>query len=328
MKSESKGGTIRIERQGAPSVLQYSIENINMPGANQVLVKQEAIALNYVDILFRNGSFLISSFPATIGVEAAGTIEAIGTGISNFKIGDRVGYYFSLGAYTQYRIIDVNSLISIPEDISFDQAASLMAKGLTARMLVKQAYSVKPGDTILVHAAAGGVGSLVSKWAKSLGALVIGTVGSAAKKEYALAHGIDHVIALDTEDLAKTIKAITGGKKIQALFDGVGKATFEQSVPLIAEGGYAVLFGASSGSPSIGNAALKENKIHLIQPVLGNYLPDSRAVAQASKDLFDAVRSGILGTITPSIYALSDAAKAHQDLESSKTKGSIIFHIN
>lgn len=328
MKTKMLNGTVRIAQQGAPAVLQYYNEEISKPASQQVLVKQEAIGVNFVDVLFRNGRFPMHQLPAVIGVEASGIIQAIGDDVANFSIGDRVGYFFSLGAYTEYRLIDAGSLIRLPDDISFDQASSLMAKGMTARMLIKDVYPVKAGDIILVHAAAGGVGSLVSKWAKKLGATVIGTVGSSAKKEYALAHGIDHVITLDSEDLVASVNSFTSGKKIQAVFDGVGQATFGQSIDLIEEGGYAVLFGFASGSPKLDNIAFKERKINLVQPSLGSYLFGTNAAQKSADEVFKALKDGILGEVSPTIYPLQEAAKAHADLESGKTKGSVIFHTN
>lgn len=328
MKTSKLSGVVRIERQGAPSVLQYHNEEIDKPSSHQVLLKQEAVGLNFVDILFRRGTFPLNHFPATIGVEGAGTIEAIGSNVTNFSIGDRVGYFFSLGAYSQYRLIDTNHLIKLPDDITFDQAAALMAKGMTARMLIKQAYPVKAGDIILVHAAAGGVGSLISRWAKALGATVIGTVGSINKKEYALAHGIDYVVALDSEDLVESVKSFTSGKKVQAVFDGVGQATFASSVDLIDEGGSAILFGFASGSPRLDTIAFKERNIKFLQPSLGSYLPDYAAMQQSANEVFEAFKKGVFGKMSPTIYSLEEVGKAHEDLESGKTKGSIIFHIN
>jgi len=327
METKNQSGMIQMKKQGAPSVLEYVKEQINEPSRNQVLLQQKAIALNFVDVLFRNGSFPVSNFPATIGVEAAGVIESVGENVSGLREGDRVGYFFSLGAYAERRLIDASELIKLPEDVSFDQAASIMAKGLTARMLVKQAYAVKQGDIILVHAAAGGVGSLVSRWAKALGATVIGTVGSNVKKAYALNNGIDHVIALDTDDLRESVRKFTRGNGVDAVFDGVGKATFNSSVDVIKNGGAYILFGSSSGTPDIDSEILDNKEIRLVRPALGSYLADKASVTIASEDMFDALRSGILGDIKPTIYSLADAAKAHQDLESGSTKGSIIFHI-
>jgi NADPH2:quinone reductase len=326
MQTQQPTGIIKIKRQGPPSVLEYRKETVAEPSNEEVLILQKAIAVNFVDVLFRNGSFPVNSLPATIGVEAAGIVTAVGDSSNNFAIGDRVAYYFSLGAYAERRVISARDLIKIPDDVSFDQAASILAKGLTARMLVKQAYAVQQGDIVLVHAAAGGVGSLVSKWVKALGATVIGTVGNTAKKSLALGSGIDHVIALDTEDLTEAVRAITGNQGVHAVFDGVGKATFGTSTHLVQNGGTMVLYGSASGAPQIDSAYLSSRQIKLIQPALGQYLPDRESIDIATNELFEALRTGVLGAITPTVYALADVAKAHQDLETSKTSGSIILH--
>jgi len=327
MKTDNQTGAILIDRQGAPSVLNYTTVSVNNPKGNEVLIEQEAIALNFVDVLFRNGSFPLSAFPATIGVEAAGVVKAIGEKVTTFKIGDRVAYFFSLGAYAQRRLISANDLVSLPDDVSFDQAAAILAKGLTARMLTRQAYTVKSGDVVLVHAAAGGVGSLVSRWAKALGATVIGTVGHASKKGIAVRHGLDHVVALDTEDLENIVQSVTHGQGVDAVYDGVGKATFSRSVMLTKHGGSITLFGTASGEPEISVSEIEARQIKLTRPALGNYLRNRDSIELAANDLFEALRNGVFGEINPSIYPLSQAAKAHQDLESGQTTGSVIFHV-
>jgi NADPH2:quinone reductase len=326
MKTQTDSGVLVIKKQGPPSVLQYVKQNIAHPENKEVLIRHEAIALNFVDVLFRNGSFPLGHLPATIGVEAAGIVEAVGSEVRNFVKGDRVAYYFSLGAYAEWRLINEEELIKLPDDITFDEAASSLAKGLTARMLVKQAYPVQPGDVVLVHAAAGGVGSLVSKWAKALGAIVIATVGSSAKKAIALNHGVDLAIALDSEDMGNAVRSFTNNKGVQAVFDGVGKATYSQSAQLVKEGGTIILYGAASGNPSIDHALLAAKKIKLLQPSLGQYLPDKQSVTIATNELFHAIRNGVLGKFTPTVYLLPEASKAHEDLESGRTTGSIIFH--
>lgn len=327
MKTDNQTGAILIDRQGAPSVLNYTTVSVNEPIGNDVLIEQEAVALNFVDVLFRNGSFPLSAFPATIGVEAAGVVKAIGDKVTTFKIGDRVAYFFSLGSYAQRRLISANDLVRLPDDVSFDQAAAILAKGLTARMLTRQAYTVKSGDVMLVHAAAGGVGSLVSRWAKAIGATVIGTVGHASKKEIAMRHGINHVVALDTDDLESVVQSVTHGQGVDAVYDGVGKATFGRSIALTKQGGSIILYGTASGEPEINRIELEAREIKLVRPALGSYLPNRDSVALAATEVFEALRKGVLGEIRPTIYPLSQAAKAHQDLESGQTTGSVIFHV-
>jgi NADPH2:quinone reductase len=326
MKNTDKYGLVRIKKQGPPSVLEYTSDIVGNPKANEVVISQKAIALNFVDVLFRNGSFPINSLPATIGVEAAGVVEAVGNEVKNWVIGDRVGYYFSLGAYAEKRIINENELIRLPDDVTFDQAASLMAKGLTARMLVKEAYPVKPGDIVLVHAAAGGVGSLVSSWAKSLGATVIGTVGNESKKAKVQSQGIDLVVALDSDDLTDQINLITKGMGVQVVYDGVGKATFNKSAEWVKQGGHIVLYGSASGNPQINSGYLDSKEIKLVSPSLGQYLPDRQSIETATTELFQAFRTGVFGNMKPTIYPLSLVSQAHQDLEAVRTTGSIIFH--
>jgi NADPH2:quinone reductase len=326
MNDTDKYGLVQIKKQGSPSVLEYSTGTVGTPEANEVLISQKAIALNFVDVLFRNGSFPLSHLPATLGVEAAGIVEAVGKEVKNWVIGDRVGYYFSLGAYAEKRLIHEDELVRLPEDITFDQAASLMAKGLTARMLVKEAYPVRSGEIVLVHAAAGGVGSLVSSWAKSLGAMVIGTVGNESKKAKVQRQGIDLVVALDSDDLTEQINVFTKGKGVEVVFDGVGKATFEKSAEWVTQSGSIVLYGSASGEPEIDAAYLASKEIKLLRPSLGRYLPDRKHIDTAAAELFEAFRRGALGEINPTIYPLTEAGRAHQDLEASQTTGSIIFH--
>ena len=326
MKAIEQSGVVLLKKQGPPSVLEYTKETISNPGKKEVLIRQEAIALNFVDVLFRNGSFPLNDLPATIGVEAAGVVEATGSEVSRFIKGDRVGYFFSLGAYAERRLIREDQLIKLPDEVSFDEAASLLAKGLTARMLVKQAYPVQPGDVVLVHAAAGGVGSLVSRWAKALGATVIATVGNSSKKAIAMDHGVDLVVALDSEDLGEVVTSFTNNQGVKAVYDGVGKATYSKSASLVKEGGTIVLYGTASGAPSIDPAFLAAKKINLIRPALGQYLQDGQSVAVATRELFDALRKNVLGNVKPTIYPLTKASKAHDDLESGRTTGSIIFH--
>lgn len=327
MKTDHSSGAIIIDRQGAPSVLKYAGIIVGEPKSSEVLLQHEAVALNFVDVMFRNGTFPLRSFPATIGVEAAGVVQAVGDAVTGFKVGDRVAYFFSLGAYAEQRLISANDLIKLPDDISFDQAAAILAKGLTARMLIREAYPLKSGDVILVHAAAGGVGSLVSRWAKALGATVIGTVGNAAKKEVAMRHGIDHVVALDSDDLEKVVRSVTHGEGVDAVYDGVGKATFGRSLALTKSGASIILYGTASGEPEISSAQLERRAIKLVRPALGNYLPNRETVEQAAAEVFEALRAGIFGDIKPTVYPLAQAAQAHQDLESGQTTGSIIFHV-
>jgi len=326
MNKNNESGVVRIRRQGPPAVLEFMTEIVGQPAGHQVLIRQESIGLNYVDTMFRSGIFPLHVLPATIGVEAAGVVEAIGQQVQGFKVGDHVAYHLSLGAYAERRLINAHEIVKIPSDISFDHAASLMAKGLTARMLVKQAYAVRKGDIVLVHAAAGGVGSFISALAKSQGATVIGIVGNNSKKEIALKSGLDHVIAADTAHFASAVQSITDGKGVNVVYDGVGLSTFEQSIGLIRSGGSIILYGTSSGVPQVDQSALQRLGIRYLRPNLGSYLPDHASLELATEEVFAALRAGIFGNLTPTVYSLADAEKAHADLEGRKTTGPVVFH--
>ncbi|WP_343673444.1 quinone oxidoreductase [Chitinophaga sp.] len=296
--------------------LKYQAVELKNPGPNEVLIRQKAIGVNYVDVFFRNGTFPVDAFPAPIGLEAAGIIEQVGAAVKNFVPGDRVAYYGATGAYAAHRVLHENDLFKLPDDITFEQAAAVMVKGLTVHMLVKASHVVKAGEVVLVHAMMGGVGSLLSAWARSLGATVIGTVGSAAKKELALQRGFEQVIDLQTEQM-------TG--KVDVVYDGTGKTTFQQSLALVNPGGSAVLYGWPSGMPDIDMQWMEDRSIHFVSAVLNHYPAYQDKSGKAMNEIFDLIRNGVLNLDHPTVYALTDAAKAHADLESRKTTGSIIL---
>lgn len=325
MNTNKSSGVVLVEQTGSPDVLKYQTIILKEPGDGEVLIAQKSIGVNFVDIFFRNGTFPMDAYPAPIGSEASGVVEAVGAGVKDFAIGDRVAYPFSMGAYAESRIIPAGSLFKLPDDISFDQAAAVLVKGLTAHMLLKQSYAVKAGDIVLIHAMTGGVGTLLSAWARALGAIVIGTVGSAAKKELALLRGFEHVVDLQSEDFAEVVNKVTKGKGLDAVYDGTGQATFQKSIDLIKAGGSAVLYGWPSGMPTINEEEMEQKKIQFVQPALYQYLEDRKKVTLAVTRIFNLVREGILDVQKPTVYALSDAAKAHADLESRKTTGSILL---
>ena len=321
-----KSGAISINRQGDSSVLTYSQEVPGEPGPGEVKIRQEAIGLNFVDTYFRSGMFPVKTFPYVPGIEAAGVIEATGPWVTDFKVGDRVAYHFIPGAYAEVRVIGTHQLVHVPDDVSLEEAAAIMVKGFTARMLVKETYKVKRGDVVLVHAAAGGVGSLVSKWAKALGATVIGTVGSEGKKQIAFENGADHVFLTHCEGFAKSVLEITGGRGVDVVYDGVGKDTFSESIGLIKKGGKIVLYGSSSGQPEhIDHAALRARSINMLTPVLNAYISDYDSLHLFASDTFAALQSGIFGKLSITRYTLSHAATAHKDMESRETIGSVIM---
>lgn len=317
---------IQITKQGSPSVLAYTTQQLNKPGDDEVLIEQKAIGFNFLDIFYRNGTFPLSSFPAPIGIEAAGVVSAKGRAVTNFDLGDRVAYWSSMGAYADRKLVNTKDFFKLPDGVPFDQAASVLVKGLTAYMLVKGSYPIKKGDIVLIHAVSGGVGSLLSRWAKSLGATVIGTVGSLAKKEAAVNNLVDHVIALDSEDFVHEVMSFTQGKGINVVYDSVGQTTFDKSTELFTNGGSAVLFGWSSGMPVIDKENLDKKGIKFIRARFNDYWQTLENPNEVVGEVFSAFQAGIFGDIKPTIYALADAAQAHADVEARKTTGAIIFH--
>ncbi len=317
---------VRITKQGSPSVLEYTTQSITTLGDDEVLMKQKAMGFNFLDIFYRNGTFPLTDFPAPIGVEAAGIITTKGEAVTRFEVGDRVVYWWSMGAYADRKVVNMKDIFRLPEDVPFDQGASLLVKGLTAHMLVKHSHSIQKGNTVLIHAVSGGVGSLLSRWAKALGATVIGTVGSTAKKKVAINNGVDHVIALDAEDFVQEVMFVTDGKGIDALYDSVGQDTFDKSLKLFSNGGTAVLFGWSSGMPVIEEEAMEKRGIKYVRATFNAYWPTVADQSGMVGEVFEAYRAGIFGEINPTIYALADAAQAHTDVEARKTTGAIIFH--
>ncbi|WPV65346.1 quinone oxidoreductase [Chitinophaga sp. LS1] len=296
--------------------LKYQTVELRPPGPQEVLIRQKAIGVNYVDVFFRNGTFPVDAFPAPIGLEAAGIIEQVGDAVKQFAPGDRVAYYGTAGAYAEHKVLNENELYKLPDDITFEQAASVMVKGLTAHMLLKASHEVKAGEVVLVHAMMGGVGSLLSAWARSIGATVIGKVGNAAKKELALKRGFQKVINLQNEQLTEVVDVV---------YDGIGKTTFQQSLELIKPGGTAVLYGWPSGMPDIDTQWMEDRNIHFVTAVLNHYPAYQDKSGKAMEEIFDLIRKGVLSIENPTIYSLADAAKAHADLESRKTTGSIIL---
>lgn len=322
----NKSGIVKIYKQGAPSVLGYERETITEPGPGEVRVRQEAIGLNFVDTYYRDGKFPVKSFPYTPGVEAAGVIEAVGPWVTEFNVGDRVGYHFIPGAYAESRVVSTQQLIHIPDSITSEEAAAMLVKGFTARMLVKVIHPIKPGDVVLVHAAAGGVGTLVTKWAKALGATVIGTTGSEEKKEVVLANGADYVFLAECREFVHSVLEITEGRGVDVVFDGVGKDTFSYSLDVIRKGGQIVLYGSSSGQPEhIDHAFLREKSIVMATPTLSAYITDREVLEEYAADTFSAFNSGIFGSLAITRYPLSRAFQAQADLEARKTIGSVIL---
>jgi len=316
---------VLIEHPGPPDVLKYQNITLQQPGPDEVLIAQKAIGVNFLDIFFRNGTFPMSQYPAPIGFEASGIIEKVGADVKHFIVGDRVAYYASIGAYAERRIINTNEIFKLPEDISFEQAAAVMIKGLTAHMLIKQSHKIKAGEVVLIHAMTGGVGTLLSQWVRALGATVIGTVGSAAKKDLALRRGFNQVIDLSAEDFIGAVNQYTGGKGVDVLYDGTGKATFEKSLTVIKDGGSAVLYGWPSGMPDIDEDLLMQRKIKFAHDALNDYPLYQDKSGKGMPEIFNLLRNGIFEPEQSSIYSLTEVVAAHADMESRRTTGSIIL---
>jgi NADPH2:quinone reductase len=291
-------------------------------------MRNRAVAVNYRDVLQRSGIHAVRSFPAPIGLESAGVIEAIGSGVTGFRIGERVVYASAPeGAYAEQRIVSAARLIPLPDSIDDRTAASMTIRGMTARMLLRQAYVVKPGDTLLIHAAAGGVGLIVCQWAKHLGATVIGTVSSDAKADAARAHGCDHPIVYTREDFVARVRDITGGEGLPVVYDSVGKATFEGSLQCLHRRGYMCSFGEASGDPDpVPPRRLGQlGSIYLTHPSVSNFNVTRADLLQSANEVFGLVAAGTIKIEIGKEYALPDAPRAHADLEGRKTTGSIVL---
>ncbi|GAB6408431.1 quinone oxidoreductase family protein [Pseudomonas sp. MHK4] len=322
---------VRFYETGGPEVLRFEEVEVGDPGPGEVRLRHVAVGLNYADTYFRNGTYPIP-MPNGIGVEASGVVEAVGEGVSNVVVGDRVtytGFTNTLGAYSTERLIPAAPLIKLPESISFENAAAMTMRGLTSAYLMRRIYDFKAGDSILLHAAAGGVGLIVSQWAKLLGLNVIGTVSSEAKAELARAHGCDHVINYSHEDVAKRVRELTDGVGVNVVFDSVGKSTFEGSLDSLKRRGLMVCVGTASGPiPPFSPAQLAmKGSLFMTRPALADYIADPAEKAELAGEIFGLVGSGKIKIEINQHYGLLDAVQAHRDLESRKTTGSSIFVI-
>jgi NADPH:quinone reductase len=317
---------IRMKATGGPEVLQWEEHDPGAPGPGEARVRHEAVGLNYIDVYHRTGLYPLP-LPATPGSEGAGVVEAVGAGVTDVVPGDRVAYAGVTGAYAEARLIPAHRLVPLPVDISAQQAAAMLLKGMTARYLLHGCCTVKRGSTILVHAAAGGVGQILCQWAKHLGALVIGTVGSAAKAELARAHGCDHTILYNDEDFVARTRALTGGHGVDVVYDSVGQATFMKSLDCLRPRAMMVSFGQSSGKvPAFDIGVLSaKGSLFLTRPTLMHYTAEREALLQHARDLFDVVVAGHVRVEVRHRYALADVARAHRDLEQRRTTGSVIL---
>jgi NADPH2:quinone reductase len=319
---------IRIHQTGGPEVLQWEEIEVGDPGPGQVRLKQIAVGLNFIDVYHRIGLYPLP-LPFVPGMEAAGTVDAVGAGVIELKRGDRVAYASVIGAYAEERLIGADKVVKLPPEIDERTAAAMMLQGMTARYLIRDIYKVKSGDTILIHAAAGGVGLIVCQWAAALGATVIGTVSSDEKAALAKANGCHHPIVYTREDFQARVLEITGGQKLPVVYDSVGKDTFMKSLDCLRPRGIMVLFGASSGPVPPMDLSLLAQKGSLLitRPTLATFVATPQLLAENSADLFDVVGSGKVKIYVNQTYPLKDAAKAHRDLEARKTTGSTVLTV-
>ncbi len=327
---------LRIHRNGEPDEMKWEDIELPKPGAGEVRVRHTAIALNFSDVNVRRGGFYItppSAFPLILGNEAAGVVASVGTGVSGMKPGDRVAYvgvggpfYENTGAYAEERNVPATCLIPLPEGVSENQAAALLLKGLTASLVINRIYKPKPGDTILVHAAASGVGLLLCQWAKHLGATVLGTVGTADKAKLVLENGCDHAILYRDVDFVAAVKALVP-KGVHAVFDGVGKDTFIASFDCTRPFGMLVNYGNASGHVPPFDLLLlaKKGSLSVCRPAYSSHVADPADYRAACDELFDLVKRGVLRVETGAKYALRDAPQAHRDLEARRTTGSTVL---
>jgi NADPH2:quinone reductase len=317
---------IVVRSLGGPEVLKLEDMPLGAPGPGEVQIRQAAIGLNFIDVYFRTGLYK-TDLPFVPGKEGAGTITALGEGVTDFAIGDRVAYASADGAYAAERNVEVKHLVKVPEGITLETAAAMMLKGMTAQYLLLQTYPVKPGSVILIHAAAGGVGLIAGQWAKALGATVIGTAGSQAKIDLALAHGYDHVIDYGKDDFAERVRELTNGAGVDVVYDSVGKDTFPKSLDCLKPRGLFVSYGNSSGPVEAFNMGLLAQKGSLFatRPTLFAYIATRAALDACANSLFDVVRSNKVRININQTYSLADAGRAHTDLETRKTSGTTLL---
>ena len=319
---------IRIHEYGGPEVLRWEEAEVGEPCPGQLRVRHAAVGLNYIDVYHRTGLYPLPSLPWTLGMEGAGKVEAVGEGVTEFKVGDRVAYASPpVGAYAEVRLMPADRVVALPDAIDDQTAAAMMLQGMTAQYLLRRTYRVQPGDTILLHAAAGGVGLIASQWARHLGATVIGTVGSDEKAELARAHGCHHVIVYSRENFTQRVREITDGQGVAAVYDSVGQATFMNSLDCLRRLGMMVSFGNASGPvpPFDPGILAAKGSLFLTRPSLMAYTAERADLLASAADLFEVVASGAVKIEVHQTYPLAETAQAHRDLEARKTTGSTVL---
>ncbi len=320
---------VRIHELGGPEVLRWEEVPLTDPGPGEVLVRHEAVGLNFIDTYHRSGLYPVPSLPTAIGMEAAGVVEAVGPPAGNgpsFQAGDRVAYGFGLGAYCERRVMPTDQLVPIPGGVDSETAAAAMLKGMTSWYLCRRTYRLSAGETVLVHAAAGGVGTILGQWCKALGATVIGTVGSAGKARVAREHGCDHVILYKEEDFVERVAEITGGQGVPVVFDGVGKATFDGSMECLGRFGMMITFGNASGAvPPLNLLRLSAKGITVARPSLKPYIDRREDLEEAAGELLGHIDAGRIRITIGQRFPLDQAAEAHRALESRQTQGCTVL---
>jgi len=320
---------IQINEPGGADKLIWTDIDVGDPDAGEIRIKQNACGLNYIDVYVRSGLYPIENYPATIGMEAAGVVEAVGEGVTDFAEGDRVAYPMVLGAYAEARVMSTAKVVKLPDGIDDKTAAAIMLKGLTAHYLLFRTYKVQPGDNILVYAAAGGVGLILCQWAKKLGATVIGCVGDEQKAALAKANGCDHSILYRDENIPARVKEITNGEGVAVAYDSIGKATFMDSLDSLKPFGTLATYGNASGKvePFDPGILAPKGSLYVTRPTLGTHTATRELLTEGTDRLFAAVQSGDIKISINQTYALSDARQAHEDLEARKTTGSTVFTV-
>ena len=319
---------IRIHETGGPEVMCWEDSAVADPGDGEVKLRHTAVGLNYIDTYHRSGLYPVDALPSGLGVEGAGEVEAIGEGVHDLQVGDRVAYAGGpLGAYSECRIMPAERLVKLPEELADEQGAAIMLKGLTAHYLVRRTYEIKAGEIILVHAAAGGVGLLLCQWAKHLGATVIGTVGTPQKAELAAANGCDHPILYQDEDFVTRVRELTDGAGVPVVYDSVGQSTFMGSLDCLSPLGLMVTFGQSSGSvpPFAVHELTARGSLYLTRPTLASYTATREALLNNAHELFEVIASGAVKISVNQTYSLAEAAQAHRDLHDRRTTGATVL---
>ena len=318
---------VRVHDYGGPEALSVDDIEIGAPGPGEVLVRHTAVGLNFIDTYHRSGLYKLDQLPHTLGVEGAGVIEAVGADVTDLAPGDRVAYAGSIGSYCEMRVMDAGRLVKLPDGIGDQQAAAMMLQGMTVRYLIRRVHEIAPGETVLIHAAAGGIGLIFCQWAKHLGATVIGTVSSDQKAALAEAHGCDHPIVYTREDFVARVRQLTDGAGVPVVYDSVGKETWQGSLDCLAPKGLMVSFGNASGpAPAFTVLDLMaRGSLFVTRPVLAHYTASREDLLESANDLFDVVASGAVKIEINQRYALGEAEDAHRDLEGRHTTGSSIL---